>query len=397
MNTTSRVFTESLIDEVKKQVVFENGAASIVDPVFQIRRNRVNAEFCKTLIRLRKDPSLVDKLFNTIVGSQNPDGSWNEIHPNYNQPSALITAFIGEALLYRPKDCTKYFSSLEKAKKFVLLCEKKPGYFLKSDQYTADHLNVDASCGAFLALYGKIFSDQECLNAARRAAERICSNQVRGYYPYTTDQGSYTFPLNVPCIHYQGVTMYYLAKIHRILPEDWIRESLLKGAEWLASAQYPDGRFDWSKSGLMFAYHLSGAYAFAYASFRFVSRWNPVYYDRADRCLTQLLRNRSGIVLRWESDHWLNFPRSVLDAFIVSGIGGFPLKERMFRFGYGLYRETTRRRFDVKANDKIFNVLRSLFHIQASTIDPSNNYPDMFMTSEVMDCLSWAENSGDPT
>jgi hypothetical protein len=395
MNTTSQVFTESLINEVKKLVVFENGAASIVDPVFHIRRNRVNAEFCKTLIRLKKDPALVEQLFISIANSQNPDGSWNEIHPNYNQPSALITAFIGESMLYRKQDYTQYASALEKAKNYVLMSEKKPGYFLKSDQYTADHLNVDASCGAFLALYGKVLSDQECLDGARRAAERVCSHQVNGYYPYTTDQGSYRYPLTVPCIHYQGVTLYYLAKIHRILPEDRIRENLLRGAEWLASAQKTDGHFDWSKSGLMFAYHLSGAYAFAFASYRYISQWYPGYHDRADLCLQQLIRNRRGIVLRWDSDPWSNFPRSIYHAMLVSGIGGFPVKERLFRFGYGLYREAARRRFDDKADDKLFNVLRSLFHIQASTIDPSNNYPDMFMTSEVMDCMSWAENIGD--
>jgi hypothetical protein len=32
---------------------------------------------------------------------------------------------------------------------------------LKSAQYTADHLNVDASCGAFLARYAERYDDRD--------------------------------------------------------------------------------------------------------------------------------------------------------------------------------------------------------------------------------------------
>jgi len=390
MNSEPEEFIESLIEEVKKDIVIEGNFASIVDPVFHIRRNRVNAEFCKTLIRLKRDPVLVNKLLNTLVNTQNPDGSWNEIHPNYNQPSALITAFIGEALLLGDHEEMQRMQSLENAKNYVLSQEKKPGYFLKSAHYNADHLNVDASCGAFLALYGKSFSDTACLDAARRAAERICSNQINGAYPYATDKGNYPYPFSIPCIHYQGVTMYYLIKIQQVLNEPWIHQSLMDAAHWLANVQRSDGKFDWSKSGLMFAYHLSGAYAFAYSAFSYVAKFERKYEPHASLCRDQIIRNTRYLVLRWESDPWYTILWSPIPVIQTAGLGKFPLKEKVFRYGYGMYREVARRRYSDHVDDRFFSLLCTIMRISPSTVDPLNNYKDIFMTSEVLDCLSYS-------
>jgi len=387
-----------LIREVERHIVVKNNVAYVVDPVFGIVRNRVNAEICKTLMRLDSRNPLIGKIINFLLKNQNEDGSWNEIHTNYNQPSALVTSFVGEALLMALKifPRNKLEKSLNMAKDYVLSQEKSPGYFVKSKQYIADHLNVDASCGAFLAEYGKKFSDYECIKAARRAAERVCSYQFQnGVYPYTTDKGNYHYPLNIPCIHYQGVTMYYLAKIESILREDWIKKSLLSGAEWLSSVQKKDGKFDWSKSGLMFAYYLSGAYAFAFSSFVYVSKWDKKYLKNAELCLNALEENIDGLVLRWEKSSWLSFPISIFTVTKTALLGEYPLSHRMFRFGYGLYRQIARRRFAYNVDYKLFRLLCRILKISASTVEPSKNYPDMFMTSEVLDCLSYTYKSGE--
>ena len=41
----------------------------------------------------------IEKLLNWLLDKQNSDGSWNEVHVNYNHPSALITSIVGEALV----------------------------------------------------------------------------------------------------------------------------------------------------------------------------------------------------------------------------------------------------------------------------------------------------------
>ncbi|AGF98388.1 hypothetical protein MmTuc01_3128 [Methanosarcina mazei Tuc01] len=82
----------------------EGNLAYTVDPVYGIIRNRVNAECVKTLIRINglrgsEYTDHIEKLLNWLLDKQNSDGSWNEVHVNYNHPSALITSIVGEALV----------------------------------------------------------------------------------------------------------------------------------------------------------------------------------------------------------------------------------------------------------------------------------------------------------
>ena len=378
---------------VKPLIIEKESYAYIKDPVFDIKRNRVVAEILKAIVRLdlEKNEKKIEKLCNYLKKNQNKDGSLNEIHPNYDQPSALITSIVGEALLITygkyPNDALK--KSIQHAKDFVLSMEKTSGYFIKSKQYTADHLNVDATCGAFLASYGKSFSDGVCINAAENAARNVCKFQFSdGSYPYAASKGSYSHLLNVPCVHYQGVTMYYLSKINEIVRKNWLKDSLIHGAEWLSIAQNDDGWFDWSKSGLMFAYYLSGAYAFAFSSFFYVSQWSKKYGENAEICIDALKENTGKLCLRWEKDSWISFPLSVPIALKTAVIGNYPLKHKLFRFGYGLYRQMARRRYSTSIDDKLFRNLTNVLNLETSTIEPFNNYPDLFMTSEVLDCLS---------
>ncbi|TFG42376.1 MAG: hypothetical protein E4H43_03230, partial [Bacteroidia bacterium] len=170
-----------ILNEVRQHIIVEEKAAYILDPLYGIVRNRVNAEVCKTMVRMG-DHSMAEKIITSLIRNQNDDGSWNEIHPNYNQPSALITSFAGDALLSAYEICPAE-KSLQMARDYILSQETEPGRFLKSSHYTADHLNVDASCGAFLAHYGTKFSDDKSLEAAERAALRVCDHQTGGFYP----------------------------------------------------------------------------------------------------------------------------------------------------------------------------------------------------------------------
>jgi hypothetical protein len=377
---------------VKPLIVEGENYAYIRDPVFEIKRNRVIAETLKAIIRLNLEKDeIILKLCNYLEKNQNRDGSWNEIHPNYSQPSALITSIIGEALLmmFEKFPSKSLEASIHHASRYVLSQEKSPGYFLKSAHYTADHLNADATCGAFLTLYGKTFSDEKCIKIARNTAKHICDQQFsNGSYPYTINKENYSYIFNIPCIHYQGVTMYYLFKINEVIKEKWLEESLIRGVEWLASVQKSDGRFDWSKSGLMFAYYLTGAYAFAFSSFLYISQWDKKYLKNAHLCLNNLKRNIEDLFLRWEKDSWATFPFSIPITLRSALMGDYPFKYKVFRFGYGMYRQMARRRFSKQPNDKIFKNIIKIMAIQSSTIEPFNNYTDLFITSEVIDCLS---------
>ena len=383
---------------VKPLIVEKEKYSYIKDPVFEIKRNRVIAETLKAIVRLEleKDEKIIAKLYSYLEKTQNKDGSWNEIHPNYSQQSALITSIVGEALLMAHErfPSNKLENSIHLARHYVLSQEKSHGYFIKSKYYTADHLNVDATCGGFLATYSTFFSDEECIIAAKHAAEHVCDCQFSdGSYPYTTNKGNYRYPLNVPCIHYQGVTMYYLSKINEVIREKWLKDSLMRGGDWLSRVQKSNGRFDWSKSGLMFSYYLIGAYAFAFSSFVYLSNWNKKYLENARICLDVLKRNINGLCLRWERNSWATFPLTIPITLKTVLIGNYPFKHKLFRFGYGFYRQMARRRCSTQIDDKLFRNLVKILNVKTSTIEPFNNYPDMFMTSEVFDCISCSLSS----
>ncbi len=391
MNGRLTSMTAQILGAVRGLAVVDGDTASIRDPVFGIVRNRVHAEVCRAMLRAGGDP-LVGPILNYVVACQSPDGSWKEVHVNYNQPSPLITAFIGDALL-EAVDHYPHEEALLKARDCVVAAEKRPGYFLKSAQYTADHLNVDASCGAFLARYAERYDDRAAHAAAVRAAENIIRHQRDdGVYPYAVDQGTYPYVYDLPCLHYQGVTIYYLAKANDVLQDERIDKSLAKGVQWLADAMCPCGRFNWSGSGLSFAYHLSGAYAFAHASFTHAARTENQYLEHADLCLDRLEEVlRGGLALRWEPASWRTLPRSVIGAARMASIGGYPVQHRAFRFGYALYRQVARRRYSDVAETWSFEALCRLLRIRSSTVEPAKNFPDLFMTSEVLDCLTQSQ------
>lgn len=392
-------YLNALLKNTEQYLVIKDEIAYIKDPVFGIVRNRVSAEYLKSIIRLygESERDIIKKLVRFLLSRQNLNGSWNEIHPNYNQESALVTSFVGESLLLalpylegELKERTE--NALRKARDYVLSSEIEQGYFLKSKLYTADYLNVDATCGTFLAQYYKAFGDKEALEGAKRAARRVCAFQEKdGTFPYTVNRGNEKYPLNVPCIHYQGVTVYYLSKVQKVIREEWLKDCMLKGAQWLFGAQKENGRFDWSKSGLMFAYYLTGAYAFGIASFVYASQWDEKYLKNAAKLLPILEENTPNIVLRWEKGKWKDFPRDMVVSFKSAWLVDYPVKHKLFRLGYAVYRQIARRRFseDVK-EDMIFKLVTKLFGIKTSTVEPSKNFPDMFMTSEVLDCLSYA-------
>lgn len=390
----TKILNQIYFDGIKNLIVEHKNEALIKDPIFDIIRNRVMAELLKAIIRLNLEKDeLVIKFANYLIRRQNEDGSWNEVHPNYDQPSALITAIVGEALLnISEKNLDKQIiDSIHLASQYVLSQQRSPGRFIKSLKYRSNYLNVDATCGAFLSLYGKIYENKKCIEVAKQTARYICNKQSKnGSFPYIINDDGGHPKYNVPCIHYQGVTLYYLIKIDEVIEEKWLKLSLIKGLKWINSLQRNDGTFDWSKSGLMFAYYLSGANAFLFSSFIYVSKWNEEYIRNAILCLNRLKKNMNTLFLRWEKDSLKSLPFSIPTTFRSAMINNYNLEEILFRFGYGMYRQIARRRYSIKIDKKIFESTTKLFNIKTSTIEPFNNYPDLFMTTQIIDCLSYS-------
>jgi len=379
---------------IKPCILVKDDVAFLLDPVFHIKRNRVIAETLKAMLRLdlETDTTLIRKLFDYLRSTQHADGSWSEIHAHYDKASALITSIVADAfLLFMEKNESSdtFRIVVDNAKDFVLRQEKKPGFFLKSTNYTADHLNVDATCAAFLAHYAKVFDDEETLEASNRACDHIIKYQwENGVYPYAVTKGSYSFVKQVSCLHYQGVTLYYLSKIHTVTQDDRLKQSLLSGGRWLSKMQKENGRFDWSESGLLFTYYVSGAYAFALSSFQYLSLFDKQFESFMEKCLIILKSHQSSLFVRWEQAKWLSFPASLFDSIKTAKQAEVGFNQRLFRFLYAVYRQIARRRYAEKIDDTLFNTIVSLLHLKVSTIEPFANYPDLFMSSEIIDCLS---------
>ncbi len=379
---------------IKPCINVDDTGAYLLDPVFHIKRNRVIAETLNAVLRvdLESDNRLIQQLFDYLISTQHTDGSWSEIHAHYDQPSALITAIVAEAFLTaieKKEDSDLFRSVVENAKDFVLSQEKKSGYYLKSTNYTADHLNVDASCGAFLAHYARVFDDEEALNASKRASDHIINFQKPdGVYPYAVTKGTYSYVKQVPCVHYQGVTLYYLSKIHTVTDDHRLKDSLILGGNWLIDRQQENGFFDWSQSGLLFTYYVSGAYAFALASFSYLSQFDSRFEKNTKVFLSILRSHQPSLFVRWEQAKWLNLSLSVFDSIRTAKLTEVSFKQCLFRFLYAMYRQIARRRYSETIDDTLFNTIVSLLRLKVSTIESFANYPDLFMTSEIIDCLS---------
>lgn len=405
MNAHDTAAAASILDRALKAIrstlVQEGDQWLSVDPVFPgLRRNRVNAEAIKAALNLSRanrtrlgfDDEVVLGLGWRLVRTQAAEGCWNEIHPGYDAPGAMATAFMGEALvallgadLVPRAEAHTFRNSIKRAAAFVLAAEMRPGFFQKSRDFQADHLNADVACGAFLAAAGDMLAAPELTQAAERAARHVVREQFEnGSFPYTTkDKGApYPTPLNVPCIHYQGVTAYYLAKINDKQPSPEIQLSLAKAADWLSGVRGKDGAFDWAASKLMFAQHLSAAHAFAIALFSLSSAHDRNIADS----LTQLDRAVPGLAWRWEPGR----RRPVRTALRSAWTPGFPLRERAFRLAYGWHRQHARARLATKIHQGAYRFATGLLGIKSGSVEASRNFPDLFMTSEIADCLAWA-------
>ncbi|VVB75995.1 Pectic acid lyase [Candidatus Tiddalikarchaeum anstoanum] len=339
---------------------------SFLDPVLNIKRNRVGAEIGKSLLFMEEKEQAYKSL-NWVLKRQNGNGSWNEIHPDLNEESTVVTSICGRVMVdaFRQSGSKKFLICAKKAADYVLTKEFSPGFFIKSYKHYADVLNVNATVLSFISYLGKELKNKKLLDASERCIFNIARHQFKnGAYPYSTPVQSYPYEyhLNVPDIHYQGTTMYYL--LLSKIKNKYLDISLEKGGQWLSNSINDNG-FMWEKSHLMFSHKTSGAYGFGAYCFK-----EQGYKEELKTCINILskMQNNKGAFPRYEK------------RFSLIGLAKGCINELTGDASIGLTYETMTRIKRIKERIK-----RELFDVNF------RNDESLLYTSQIFDCLTQGE------
>jgi prenyltransferase beta subunit len=393
---------KQLLDAVMQQVTITNEVAYLEDNVSKIIRTRVTAELCSTLVKMHNlkisdHKLIIKKLTKWLIDNQNENGSWNETHIKYDKPSTVFTAVCGLTLL----EVSESFPDLgidddifERVAKFILNQEINSGAYRKSELVHADILNADAMAAVFLLKYGDKSSNENYVNAGTRAVANICSHQfIDGSFPYSGPLRAYPYKYHfyIPCIHYQAVTLYYLIKTTPYIKSEWLEHSILSGTKWLMKNQKNDGYFKWKNSGLNFALYLSGTYAFAIP----VYQKNLANHTNASTLIKKSMnvlneQMSQGILLRWEKGSIKSIIKGFLEAPKGGLIGNYPIVFTFLRIMHRLYREVARSKISDKITPSKLISKPSGYSAYLGTVESSTNHPDMYMTTEALDALSYS-------
>lgn len=392
--------TKKLLDGVMEQVTITDEKAFVNDKVTKVIRTRVTAEICSTLVKLHslkilENKMLIQKMSRWLIDNQNSNGSWNEAHINYNQPSTVFTSVCALSLLEVSESFPEFNINEEifdKAAKFILDQEIDFGAYKKSEHVHADILNADAMAAAFLLKFGSKSSTEKYTKAGKRAIANICLQQFsNGAYPYSGPKRAYPYKYHffIPCIHYQAVTLYYLIKSAFYIKSDRLEQSILSGVEWLVKNQKEDGYFEWKNSGLNFALYLSATYAFVLPIYQNLLSNNTNATKLMKESLSVLKEQIfDNILLRWEKGN----SKSVIVGFFEAGKGGsigeYPILFKLMRTLHRLHREISRTKVSSNLIPSKLISRPTGYSAYLGTVESSTNHPDLYMTSEALDALS---------
>jgi hypothetical protein len=399
---------KQLIKGVYEYVSTNENHAFVDDKISGVIRTRVTAEFCSSLARLpdseqKNNFQIIKKITNWLIENQNTNGSWNETHIKYDKPSTVFTSICALSLL----DLSESFPDLtipdevfEKAANFILEQEIYFGGYRKSELVQADILNADAMAASFLLKLGTKYSNENYLKAGKRALSNTCSHQfMDGAYPYGGPFRAYPYKYHfyIPCIHYQAVTLYYLIKSTPYIKSEWLEHSIFSGTKWLLKNQKDDGYFKWKNSGLNFALYLSATYAFAIPVYqKFMSHDTNVtkLIEKSLNILEKQISNN--ILLRWEKGSLKSIIEGFLEAPKGGCIGNYPPSFKFLRTIHRLHREISRTKISDKITPSKLIAKPSGYSAYMGTVESSTNYPDLYMTTEALDAMSYSLQMGEP-
>ena len=392
-----KVFLNSFT-ETCKCLKIDDDVAFLEDDFTGVVRTRTTAELCSAMIKMQKlnkkeYTEIIKKITNWLIIKQNKDGSWNETHVNYDNPSSVFTAICGLTLLEVNEEKLNIKipkTVLDNAANFLIKQEIKNGHFRKSEHYHADVLNADAMISAFLIRYGVNQNNVKYLEVAKRGLKNIISQQKdNGEFPYGSKivQYPYKHHLDVPCIHYQTVTLYYLDKCSDKIPDNELKNSIYNGIKWLQNNQKETGEFDWRKSGLNFALYLTATYGFAVYLY---SKYSPSTNKLLICNTVQILNNQyeKGILLRWEKSSIVKMIQGILFSIKGGSIGGYPVNFKILRTLHRIHREIARLKENEKMIPSKITKVKTGYSAILSTVESSTNYPDLYMTTQTLDAMA---------
>ena len=222
----------------------------------------------------------------------------------------------------------------------------------------------------------------------------ICSHQfIDGSFPYGGPLRAYPYKYHfyIPCIHYQAVTLFYLIKTTRYVKSEWLEHSILSGAKWLIKNQKDDGYFEWKNSGLNFALYLSATYAFVLPIYQSFLPDHTNASKLMEKSLTTL-KNQifDDILLRWEKGGTKSVIKGFFEAPKGGLIGKYPISFTFLRTMHRLYREVARSRISDKITPSKIITKPTGYSAYLGTVESSTNHPDMYMTTEALDALSFS-------
>jgi hypothetical protein len=187
------------------------------------------------------------------------------------------------------------------------------------------------------------------------------------------------------------VTLFYLIKTTPYVKSEWLEHSISSGTKWLMENQKNDGYFKWENSGLNFALYLSGTYAFAISVYQKISA-NDTNASKLMKKSMNVLKQQifQDILLRWEKGGTKSVIKGFFEAPKGGLIGKYPISFTFLRTMHRLYREVARSRISDKITPSKIITKPTGYSAYLGTVESSTNHPDMYMTTEALDALSFS-------
>jgi len=260
--TSIRIFNEN-VHLFKENVAF---TALLLQGLTHSPNNRIYKKIIKNLV------------LNLLNLQNQAEGYFIEKYSNYSQPSALVSALAGIALIDSMDIVNEgikkeILSSLEKINDFLIRQEINKGSYRKSFGFNYSIVNSNASITLFMILYYKISKKEFLLN---KVYDFIDSLKL-----YTLKNGAITYGIRgqkyfIPSIYYHTLTLNHLLRMNLYIKSKKLSQYLKHYLNWLEDC-YDKKGIKWEKSGFMFSTYLNQAYAFIIAINKIIDLKNKEY------------------------------------------------------------------------------------------------------------------------
>jgi len=322
---------------------------------------------------------IIKNLIDNLINIQDQiEGYFIEKHANYSEPSALVSALAGIALI----DSMDFVSvsiqkqildSLKKIYDFLISQEIDKGYYRKSFGFNFSIVNSNVSIALFMTLYYKITKKEELLNKINDFIDILNYCTLKnGALPY----GIYGQKYFVPSIYYHALTLNHLIRINLLFNSKKLSNYLKFYLDWIKSC-YDSNGIRWEKSGFLFSTYLNQTYCFILAINKVLS------LAGRDNIFYEILKKNihKGILFRCDKT-----PRIIKRISIGIHVGLNSSKSIKIKFmnNFLLILYSLLLKFNIKAKPRIYkiNPIFKYLGIHSRVSPPISNSLDYMTTIE---------------